>query len=396
MSVARATLVLGSLEAFGPLSMDLYLPQLPQLAASLGTTDSLAQATMSACMIGLGLGQLITGPLSDRYGRKRPLLVGVILFTVLSVVCALAPTIEILLIARLLQGLAGSAGVVICLAVARDLYSGVELSRMLSMLALVTAIAPIVAPVLGGQLARVMDWRGIFGVLAGIGLLLLATAWFGLRETLPPSRRHSGAMLGTTRTHLGLVLRDPLFVTIMLASAAGGVAFFSYLSMSSFVVQDQYGLSAQAFSLVFAANAIALMFGAQISRLLVRRVGPLRIYLTGQSAGALSALVLFGAVLLGAPAIVVLPLLGFTLMSSGLGGPNGNTLALGDHGAHAGTASAVLGMSSFTVGALVAPLVSLGGVDAHTLAATMAAGSVVAALLGLLVVGPLARRRSIV
>ena len=169
MSKRRIVLVLGALEAFGPLSMDLYMPALPHLAETLQTNDTLAQTTMSVCMIGLGVGQLIAGPLSDRYGRRRPLLAGVALFTVFSLVCAFAPTIEMLLLARLLQGLAGSAGVVIALAVARDLFSGIELSKMLSLLALVGASAPIFAPVLGGQLVLFMDWRGIFGVLTLIG-----------------------------------------------------------------------------------------------------------------------------------------------------------------------------------------------------------------------------------
>lgn len=309
MSLLRITLVLGALEAFGPLSMDLYLPQLPQLARTLDTSDALAQATMSVCMIGLGVGQLIAGPLSDRFGRKRPLLVGVALFALLSVVCAMAPTVEVLLAARFLQGLARAAGMVISMAVARDLFHGVELSRMLSLLALVTSLTPIIAPIIGGQLARFMDWRGIFFVLAGVGVVLLVVAQLGLRESLSENGRHSGSVFGTTVSHASVVLRDPLFVALMIAVCFGGAAFFSYLSMSSFVLQGQFGLTPQLFSLVFAMNAIAQLGGAQLSRLLVRRLGTARMYLTGQLAGGIAALVL----LLGAPAVAFIALLAIYL-----------------------------------------------------------------------------------
>ncbi len=390
MSLLRVTLVLGALEAFGPLSMDLYLPQLPQLARSLGTTDALAQATMSVCMIGLGIGQLVAGPLSDRFGRKRPLVVGVVLFALLSAVCAVAPTIEILLAARALQGLAGSAGVVISLAVARDLFHGADLSRMLSMLALVTSLAPIVAPVIGGQLARFTDWRGIFLVLAGIGVALVFVAQFGLRETLHEGR-HSGSVLGTTASHVAAIARDPLFIALLVTTCLSGAAFFSYLSMSSFVLQGEFGLTPQLFSLVFAVNAVAQLGGAQVSRVFVRRFGTARMYLSGQLAGAVAAAALLAAALLGAPGPVFIVLLALYLGAAGLGGPNGTTLALGGHGPRAGTASALLGVATFTVGAVAAPLVSaLAGTSALTMASSITAGAVVAALVGFLVVRRLA------
>lgn len=386
MGLLRITLVLGALEAFGPLSMDLYLPQLPQLARTLDTSDALGQATMSVCMIGLGLGQLIAGPLSDRFGRKRPLVTGVILFAVLSAVCAFAPTIEVLLVARFLQGLAGSAGVVISMAVARDLFEGIELSRMLSLLALVTSLTPIIAPVIGGQLARFMDWRGIFLVLAGIGTVLVFVAQFGLRETLTDGR-HSGSVLGTTVTHTREIMRDPLFVALMIAACLSGAAFFSYLSMSSFVLQGEFGLTPQLFSVVFAVNALAQLGGAQLSRLFVGRIGTALMYLTGQVAGALAALVLLIATLAGAPALAVIVLLALFLGAAGLGGPNGTALALGGHGTRAGTASALLGMAMFTAGAVAAPVVSeLAGTSALTMAASIATGSGAAAIIGLIAV----------
>lgn len=393
MSVGRSILVLGLLEAFGPLSMDLYLPQLPQLAASLGTSDALAQATMSVCMIGLGVGQLVAGPLSDRFGRRRPLLVGVALFAVFSLACVFAPSIELLLVARLAQGLAGSAGIVICLAVARDMYQGAELSRMLSLLALVSASAPIVAPVLGGQLALIMDWRGIFAVLTGIGVVLFALAATMLEETLPPERRHAGGMLATTIRHARELGRDRAFTAILVASAAGGVAFFTYLSQSSFVLQGEYGLSPQLFSLVFAANALANMLGAQVSRVAVRRLGPARMYLTGQSATAGAAVLFVAVTLAGLPVVAVVGALALYLCSAGVGGPNGTTLALASHAHRAGTASALLGTLQFTVGPILAPLAAIGGSSAVSMSVTMAIASGVAAVLAWTVVRPLVSPR---
>ncbi|MBN9178674.1 MAG: multidrug effflux MFS transporter [Microbacterium sp.] len=380
LSTLRAVLVLGLLEAFGPLSMDLYLPHLPQLARSFDVSDALAQATMSACMIGLGLGQLVAGPLSDRFGRRRPLVVGVAAFAVLSVCCALAPTIEMLLAARFLQGLAGSAGIVISLAVARDLFTGVALSRMLSLLLVVSGTAPIVAPIVGGQLAYVMDWWGVFWVLGGVGVCLVALVLFALPETLAPAERHAGGM-PEALAHAGEAVRDPLFRAVLLAGAAGGVAFFTYLSMSSFVMQEQFDLSPQAFSLVFAACALASIAGGQISRVLVPRLGPARMYLTGITATLASTLVLLALASAGASGALIAASLVLFMLLAGTSGPNGSTLALARHGARAGTAAALLGTSTFLFGPVVAPLAALGGTTTLTMAATMAIAAAAAAVI---------------
>jgi MFS transporter, DHA1 family, multidrug resistance protein len=180
--------LLGALSSFGPLSMDMYLPSTPTIAANLHASQSLVQLTLSGCLAGLAVGQLVAGPLSDGLGRKRPLLVGLVAFTVLSVACAVAPDIGALIVFRFLQGMAGAGGVVLSLAVVRDLYAGTELARVLGSLMLVFGLAPVLAPVIGGQILRFTSWRGVFGVLAAIGLLLFLLAWF-LPETLPPGRR---------------------------------------------------------------------------------------------------------------------------------------------------------------------------------------------------------------
>ncbi|MFE6882353.1 multidrug effflux MFS transporter [Streptomyces sp. NPDC057702] len=380
MSARRAAFVLGSLEVFGPLSMDLSMPLLPHLARDLHTSDSLAQASMSVCMLGLALGQLVAGPLSDRLGRRRPLLWGVALFTVLSLLCAFAPTIETLLVLRFLQGVAGSAGIVIALAAARDIATGAELARLLSLLGLVGALAPILAPVIGGQLAAVLDWRGLFVVLAGIGAALLVVCATLLPETLPAGLRHAGGFAETGR-RFHVVLRDRLFVCYLLVGACTGTAFFTYLASISFVLQDGFHLSPQAFGAVFAMNAIVAVFGSLSNRAVVRGAGPARMYVVGTTATAIAALGLLAAAVAGLGLTPLLIALALVLFCYGVISPNSSTLALSGHGERAGTAAALLGMSSFAVGPVIAPLVALGGTGQVTMALTMAVALVVACVL---------------
>jgi DHA1 family bicyclomycin/chloramphenicol resistance-like MFS transporter len=392
MSVRRAAVVLGLLEIFGPISMDLYMPTLPGLARDLHTSDSLAQATMSACMLGLALGQLVTGPLSDRLGRRRPLLIGVALFAVFSLVCAAAPNIGVLLAARFLQGVSGSAGIVVALAAARDVAEGVELVRLLALLGAVGAMAPIVAPVVGGQLASVMGWRGIFVVLAGIGTALFALVTTSLRESLPPEDRHSGGPAETARKFAD-VLRDRLFVCFLMVGAFGGAAFFTYLASISFVLQDSYQLSPQRFSAVFAGNAVMAVIGAQVNRAVVRRAGPARMYTIGTTATAVSAVAMLATVVMHLGLGLLIGTLALGMFFNGSSMSNGSALALADHGSRAGTAAALLGTTRFAVGPVVAPLVSLGGATPRSMSLTMALAYGCAALLVWLAVLPGLRRR---
>ncbi|GLW93331.1 multidrug effflux MFS transporter [Actinokineospora globicatena] len=391
MSLRRVAVVLGLLEMFGPISMDLYMPALPQLATELNTSESLAQATMSACMLGLALGQLVVGPLSDRFGRRRPLLVGVGLFALLSLVCAVTPSIELLLAARFFQGLCGSAGIVIALAVARDLTEGVDLVRLLVMLTTVGALAPIVAPVVGGQLAPIMGWRGIFAVLAAIGVALFVLALTALPESLPPSARHArGGGEG-----FGVLLKDRLFLSFLIVGAFGGTAFFTYLASISFVLQDSYSLSPQLFSLCFAANAVMSVIGAQINRVVVRKAGPARMYAICTIATAVAALAMLLTVLFDAGMIALLIPLALMMLVGGGTQSNGTALALADHRDRAGTAAALLGTAGFAIGPLVAPLASLGGTTPLTMSLTMTIAYTGAALLVCLTVLPRLRRTPI-
>lgn len=375
-------LLLGLFEAFGPLSMDLYMPALPELAASLDTSDALAQLTMSVCMLGLGVGQLIAGPLSDRFGRRPPLLVGVAVFTVFSAACALAPAVEWLLVFRALQGVGGAAGMVVTLAIARDLFSGAELSKMLSWLALVGATAPIVAPVIGGQLTVVMDWRGVFLVLGGLGAVLFAAAALWLPESLPVIARRAGG--GRSLCADARVLLGPGPYRVVLAiSAISGIAFFSYLSMSSFVLQNGFGVSPQLFGVMFALGSLCNVVGSQTNRVLVGRFSSLELYRAGIGIACIGSTLAAFSALLGWGLGPFVAGLGIYLMSTGFTLPNQNTIALDAHGGRAGSAAALIGMASFTVGPIVSPLASAVGLTTVTLGVTMAAASAAVLVLGM-------------
>ena len=361
-SQLRLVVVLGGLSAFGPLSLDLYLPGLPALARDLGAPASAAQLTLTACLAGLALGQLVAGPLSDRYGRRRPLLTGVALYALTSLLCAAAPSIAVLVVLRLAQGLAGAAGIVIARAVVRDRLEGDAAARLFSSLMLVGGLAPILAPIVGAQLLKVLDWRGIFVVLAGAGLALLAAA-LALPESLPPERRRSGGLATVARTVRSLAA-DPGFLSYALCGGFVLGAMFAYIAGSPFVLQDIYGLTPQAFSVAFAVNGLGIMAAASVNRRLVGRLRPATLLRAGVTQSALGGVLLLTAVLTGAGGRWgVLAALFLVVSCVGLVGPNTIALALARHGEVAGTASALLGVIQFLIGAVAAPLVGIAGDD---------------------------------
>jgi DHA1 family bicyclomycin/chloramphenicol resistance-like MFS transporter len=281
---------------------------------------------------------------------------------------------------RLVQGLAGAGGVVIARAVVRDLYSGNEAVRLFSSLMLVTGLAPILAPLAGGQILSVTSWRGIFVVLACLSALLALLVAFGLRETLPPERRSDHGLRRTLAIMRGL-LRDGWFVGHALAGALGFGALFAYISGSSFVLQGIYGVSPQLYSLLFAMNGLGLIAGSQVNARLVGRYGPAKLLRSGLLSIATSAAVLLAVVLAGGlgvwavlvPMFVIVSSLSFVL-------PNSTALALADHAAVAGTASALLGVCQFLIGAVVAPLVGAGGTHSAVPMAAVMTGAALAAL----------------
>ena len=383
----RTLVVIGSLSAFGPLSMDAYLPGLPALGRDLGGSPSATQATLTGCLLGLAAGQLLVGPVSDALGRRRPLLVGIAVYVVVSVLCALAPSIWALVVVRVVQGLAGAAGIVIARAIVRDLYSAAAAAQFFALLMLVTTLAPILAPILGAQILRVGSWRTIFYALAAAGAAILAGAATVLPETLPPIRRR-GSGLRELRLGFRFLLRDRAFVGHVLAAGLPFAAMFAYIAGSPFVLQDVYGLSPQWYGVVFGANAFGIMLFSQVSRALVTRVGARPLLVAGLVVGATGSGLFLVCVLAGFGLAVVLPSLFLAIAAMGLVLPNASALALADHPDRAGTASALLGVSQFAFGAAVAPIVgSAGGHTAVPMAVLMAMLAA-AGLIELLVVVP--------
>ncbi len=285
MTGFRSVLILGSLSAFGPLSIDMYLPALPQLGRDYHAGASVVQLTLTACLAGLALGQLVAGPLSDSLGRRRPLLAGIALYAATSLLCVFAPSVYALVGLRLLQGTAGAAGIVIARAIVRDLHAGEAAARFFSLLMLINGLAPILAPIIGGQLLRVTSWRGIFVALTLIGAALWLGALLGVKETLAPEDRHRGGLRQTGAT-FALLVRDRTFVGYALALSCGFGAMFAYIAGSSFVLQDIHGVSPQLYSIVFAANALGIVACSQINRALVGRVSLHRLLAAGLVAAA--------------------------------------------------------------------------------------------------------------
>lgn len=373
--------LLGCLIAVAPLVTDLYLPALPQLADSLGVDDAAAQLTMSVCLVGLALGQLVAGPLSDRVGRTRPLRWGVALVAVTSFLCAVAPTIGVLLALRVVQGLAGSAALVVTRAIVRDVYDGARAARVFSDLILVMGLAPVLGPVIGGQLLRVTDWRGIF-LLLGLVTAVLLVAVLRLPETHPPEARSAG---GRPAHDLLRLLTVRHFQGYVVMAAMFGVILFGYISLSSFVFQDGYGLSPSAYSLVFAANAAGMAVGSQVNARLVLRVGPAPMLGAALALSLVAATLAAVALAVEAPLAVTLVPLWFVLVALGGSMGNATALALSSHSERAGAAAALLGTAQFLLGALVPPLVSVGGATGTAMGITMvvAAGVAMASYLTL-------------
>jgi DHA1 family bicyclomycin/chloramphenicol resistance-like MFS transporter len=390
--VTRYALILGGLSAFGPLSIDMYLPALPMMTGQFHSADATMQLTLTAFVIGLALGQLVIGPLSDATGRRAPLLAGLALYVAASVLCALSPSAGLLIAARAVQAIGAAAGIVVARATVRDLFSGTAMTRFFSMLMLVNGLAPILAPIIGGQVLRLTSWRGVFLVLTVFGALLLAAVAVGLPEPLPAERRRPARLGSTLRVYRGL-LADRTFLGYALASGLMFAGLFAYISGSSFVLQAVYGLSPQGYSLVFGANGLGIVAMGQLNGWIVGRFAPERALLrTGlllSLAGGVGVL-LAATLHLGLVALLV-PLL-LQVSSIGMVMPNATSLALAEHPATAGSASALLGVFQFVVGGLATPLVGLGGGASTVPMATVMAGFAAAALLAYLTLTRQARR----
>jgi DHA1 family bicyclomycin/chloramphenicol resistance-like MFS transporter len=380
-SYIRFVLVLGALIAIGPLTIDTYLPALPSITRDLAASESAVQFTLTGILLGMGLGQLLVGPLADAVGRRRPLIAGLALHIAASVFCAFAPTIELLTVGRVIQGLGNAAVAVVAMAMVRDLFAGSAAATMLSRLMLVMGLAPVLAPTLGGFILQLTSWRGVFVILAVAGTLMVTLASLALRETLPAERRRPLALRPVLSTY-AMLLRDSTFVGLVLISGLMFATLFSYIGGSSFVLQDIYGLSVTQFGLAFGLNSLGFLTGSQLNPFLLKRFAPRQLVRAGVSIGAVAALLLLASAAtgFGGLTMILLPLW-FLLFACGLTLPNTPALALTRHGEAAGTAAALLGASQFVIGGASAPLIgAMGSGSAVPMALVMAVTASLAAV----------------
>jgi len=387
-------ILLGALTALGPFTIDLYLPAFPVLREDFQTTDAAIQLTLTGTMIGFALGQLIVGPLSDKVGRRLPLLAVTALHVLASTAAALAPTLELLSVARVLMGAGAAAGGVVAAAIVRDLFGGRRLVVMLSRLALVSGVAPVLAPLVGSGLLLVTSWRGIFAVLAIYGAVMLVSAIIFIPETLPPARRQDR---GTTTVwqRYRSVFGDRVFIGVLIIGGMTFSGLFSYLSASSFLFQESYGFDAQQYGLLFAANSLGVVLGVQAASRLAARFGPQWVlaWSTSVLVVAAAAIILTDQLGLGLWGTIV-PLF-FFMTACGFTFPCVQVLALDRHGNAAGTAQSIVGATNFGVAGLISPLVGWIAKDAGITATTMASVMVGCAVIGLASLWLIVRPRTV-
>ncbi|WP_109465194.1 multidrug effflux MFS transporter [Albibacillus kandeliae] len=373
-----AIFVLALLSAVAPLATDMYLPGFPLMAGDLATSASAIQLTLTSFLIGLALGQLLIGPLSDRFGRRRPLLLGTGLAIVSGYLCAVAPGVDSLIALRFLQGLGGGAGVVLARAIISDRTSDATASaRLFQVMMLIGGLAPVLAPIIGTGIVSLAGWRAVFVVVASLSVLAFLGTLRQLDESLPPENRSEGGMAGL-RQGMKTVCGNRLYLGYTLTVGFAFMVMFAYISASPFVMQTVLGLSPLAYSLAFGLNAIGIVLASAVSAKLVSRVSPARLTSIGIVANTIGALCTLLCVLAGAGAVLTLPALFVTVASLGLILGNASALAISQVPRSAGTASAVLGALQFCLGAIASPLVGLAGKDS---ALPMALVMVVAALL---------------
>lgn len=381
--------VLALLTAVAPLATDMYLPAFPDMADDLDTTATGIQLTLTAFLIGLGLGQLFIGPLSDAVGRRRPLLVGSLVCLVASIACALAPNVEILTVARFVQGLSGAAGVVLARAIVSDTSRGTAAAKLLGVMMIISVIAPVIAPLTGGAIITSFGWRAVFWVLAGLTLLMFIGAVVCVRESLPESARVRGGFKATARGARE-VLTNRDYVGYLLTFCFAFTALFAYISASPFVIQNVIGLSAGAYSLVFGLNALVIVITSSVAAALAGRVAYRSMIVVGLAVSVLTSAGLLVAILNGVPMLPTLVLFALFQGSLGFIFSNATTLALEETGSHAGTGSAFLGFLQFALAAAVSPLVGLMGEET---ALPMGLAMIVSTVLAALAFGALTRKK---
>ncbi|MEK3889649.1 Bcr/CflA family multidrug efflux MFS transporter [Bacillus sp. FSL K6-3431] len=356
----RLALLLGSLAALGPLTIDMYLPSFPTIANDYGTNASLVQFSLTACLLGLGIGQLVIGPMSDVRGRRQPLIIFITLYFISSIACAFAPSIYVFIGARFMQGFSAAAGIVISRAVVRDVYSGRELTKFFALLMLINNLAPILAPIAGGGILRFTKWNGVFIVLAAIGILLVILVTSKLEETLPKEQRVPSNIGQTLRNFMSLI-KDRQFAGYALTQGFITAGIFAYVSGTPFVYQNIYGVSPQVFSILFGMNGIGIMIGTQLVGRFADIVSEERFLKIGLLMSSLASIALLIVVLFNGPLFAVVISIFFFVSSIGIISTSSFSLAMDSQGNMAGSAAALLGLLPFILGSISAPLVGVAG-----------------------------------
>jgi DHA1 family bicyclomycin/chloramphenicol resistance-like MFS transporter len=365
------------LTAIAPLATDMYVPAFPQVAADLSGTATQVQLTLTTFFVGMALGQLVGGPVSDQRGRRTPLILALSVMAAASIVCALTPTIAVMTMARFGQGFAGGWAMVIGRAIIVDLATGAQLVRVLNIIAGVGGVAPIVGPLLGAAILQLSDWRVSFWVVAVLGLTMVLAVLIAVPESLPRERRHAGGLrnfLTAGRTVLG----NREYVGYLVVAGAAMGALFAYVATSTFVLQSMNGLSPIAYSIDFAANAAGMTLAALIAARLAGRVNTRKVILTGQIAALCAGIALLaGALWFGTPLILTVVSFFVLMTAQGLMIPNGGALASAAVPEHPGTGSAVQGFVQWVAAGTIAPIAGLGGsATAVPMALLITAGSV--------------------
>ncbi|SDD56623.1 MFS transporter, DHA1 family, bicyclomycin/chloramphenicol resistance protein [Paenibacillus sp. UNCCL117] len=361
-SRVRFALLLGAFSALGPFTIDMYLPSFPEIAAEFGTQASLVQLSLTACLLGLAVGQLVMGTLSDVMGRRKPLLLAMILYAAASLICAIAPSIGFFIAVRFIQGFAAAAGIVISRAIVRDVYSGHELTKFFSLLMLVGNLGPLLAPVAGSGVIAVTAWNGVFLFLGLAGLLLvMATVW-KLDETLPEEKRVSSNLLELIGNFKSL-MKDRQFAGYALAQGIMIAGVFAYVSGTPFIYQKIYGASPQLFAFLFGSNGISLIIGSQVVGRLAHRISERRFLVIGLLLSVAASFTVLLVVLFQGPLFALVIPLFFFVASIGMTATASFSLAMETQSRLAGSAAALLGLIPFLLGAVTSPLVGIAGED---------------------------------
>ena len=351
---------LGMLAVLGPLVIDMYLPSFPYIAKDLVTTESMVQLSLTTCLLGLAFGQVLFGAISDAKGRMKPLIISIILFTFASVLCALAPNITWLMISRFLQGFTAAGGVVISRAIVRDVFSGQELTKFYALLMVINAVAPLVAPIIGGAILLLpfAGWKEIFYFLTILGLLIVVVTSWRLKESHPSELRTPSSIKSILNSFGGLFKDRPFMGYVLTIGFAHGGSF-AYVSGTPFVYQEIYGVSAQVFSILFGINGLAIISGTYLIGRFAGRISERTLLSFGVKVASAATGFLLIMTIIKAPLALIVILIFVYMTCMGIILTSTYTLAIKKQPHRAGSASALLGMSSLIIGAVVAPLVGL-------------------------------------